>query len=242
MTRKMSLTGLIESTVGPAPWYWKTFPNFERDGESLRWRFYGTTSKLAFVVVLEEPGVRAKPLLAVNTYMRPFVANPGYLGLWYPVHNGGRLEVTVFDLAQMRPIEGFTEKASRFKESRDSLLHSSPVAEQVRIPDQLPAGVHQGLAASRADTLAELFLIADAPPAQSDDPSAPETSIYVWHPATGEIQVLPQEWLTAAEYDIGYQWITRVTRDPETGHIIGDGIRLSQFELDDNGTRLLRTL
>jgi len=96
--------------------------------------------------------------------------------------------------------------------------------------------------AFHANALAELLLIADGPPAREDDLSAPVTSIYAWHPATGKIQVLPQEWLTEAEYDTGYQWITRVVRDPQTGHIIGDGVRLFQFELDNNGTRLLRKL
>ena len=52
--------------------------------------------------------------------------------------------------------------------------------------------------------------------------------------------MLPQTWFTAGKYDIGYQWITRVTRDPATGRILGGGIRIGNFELAEDGMGLER--
>jgi hypothetical protein len=56
------------------------------------------------------------------------------------------------------------------------------------------------------------------------------------------VHVLPRYWLVEGPFDLGYQWITGVTRDPSTGRIVGEGIRLSVFELDESGTRLLTSV
>jgi hypothetical protein len=50
--------------------------------------------------------------------------------------------------------------------------------------------------------------------------------------------VLPQKWFNGGKYDFGYQWITRVQRDPRTGQIVGEGIRLGNFLLDRSGTEI----
>jgi len=83
----------------------------------------------------------------------------------------------------------------------------------------------------------ELLLFEDGPP-----DSAAAASIYVWRPGSGRITVLPQDWFKAETMDLGYEWITRVDRDPQTSHIVGDGIRICSFELTDSGTQILRFL
>ena len=40
------------------------------------------------------------------------------------------------------------------------------------------------------------------------------------------------------DFDFGYQWITRVARDPKSRHIVGDGIRITPFRLDASGRKL----
>jgi len=52
-------------------------------------------------------------------------------------------------------------------------------------------------------------------------------------PHENVINVYPQNWFNRGAYDFGYQWVTRVARDPSTGKIIGDGIRIRPFVLDD---------
>ncbi len=241
MAKETSLRKLIDSTVGPAPWYWSTFPPFDVGGRQLRWRFLGTKGKCAHLVVLEEKGGGSQPLLALNTYARPFPANSGYLGIWYPMESQNVLEIVIFELAGLRSIKGFSDQLPDFKNSSVPLLHSSPMSEHLRIPDRLPAGPHKGPKARHAYQLKELLLLARGPTVFEDDLSA-AVSIYDWRPATGDVEVLPQEWFTAKDYDLGYQWITRVTRHPESSHIIGGGIRIGDFELADSGKNLLRWL
>jgi hypothetical protein len=54
------------------------------------------------------------------------------------------------------------------------------------------------------------------------------------------VDIYPQKWFTADKFDTGYEWITRITRDKDTGRFIGDGIRIGKFELCDDGMNLLR--
>ena len=54
--------------------------------------------------------------------------------------------------------------------------------------------------------------------------------------------LLPQKWFNEGNYDFGYQWITRVERNKKTGRIVGEGIRLGNFELDSTSTQIGRWL
>jgi hypothetical protein len=51
------------------------------------------------------------------------------------------------------------------------------------------------------------------------------------------VEVLPQDWFNQGNYDFGYQWIIRVARRTD-GTIVGDGIRLGSFELDETNRRV----
>jgi hypothetical protein len=62
----------------------------------------------------------------------------------------------------------------------------------------------------------------------------------VLDPHAGLVEVLPQRWFTPRKFELGYQWVTRVTRDPESHHIIGEGVRMGSFELSDDGSDLRR--
>lgn len=65
-----------------------------------------------------------------------------------------------------------------------------------------------------------------------------ETSLWIIRPREGAVDVYPQDWFNHGDYDFGYQWLTRVARDPETGEIVGDGIRMEFFVLDDSFRQL----
>ena len=59
--------------------------------------------------------------------------------------------------------------------------------------------------------------------------------MYVAYPQAGVVEVLPQRWFTAKDFDVGPQWISRVTRDPETHRLVGEGVRIGGFELTEDG-------
>ncbi|MFT3901980.1 MAG: hypothetical protein QM727_02355 [Niabella sp.] len=55
---------------------------------------------------------------------------------------------------------------------------------------------------------------------------------------TGWIFNYPQDWFNKSNADFGYQWITRAIRNPKTNLIEGQGIRISDFVLDETGKQL----
>jgi len=67
-----------------------------------------------------------------------------------------------------------------------------------------------------------------------------------WHNTTildlqfdiGWIFNYPQDWFNKSNADFGYQWITRVIRNPKTNLIEGQGIRISDFVLDETCKQL----
>ena len=227
---------LIESAIGPTPWYWRTFS----EPEGFRWRFL--ERKGGSVTVLE-PHAGGDPVLALGMYVYAFPTNRGYFGLW---SRSGRerpfIDLLIFDVSSLRPLKNFDSLSASRPWEKTHVVHTSEVAEVLRVPDGLEAGHHTGPASKHSDLVNEVLLLGDGPARTRSDLNAPFASIVVWQPATGAIEVLPQEWFTAAKMDVGYQWITRVARDPESGHIVGGGIRISDFELDDTGRRLLRPL
>ena len=53
-------------------------------------------------------------------------------------------------------------------------------------------------------------------------------------PQQSRFRLYPQDWFNAGSWDYGYQWVTRVARNHETGRIHGEGIRIAPFVLDES--------
>jgi hypothetical protein len=62
-------------------------------------------------------------------------------------------------------------------------------------------------------TVDELIIPTSYPAKSPDDPAF---ALYVVYPNAGLVEVLPQKWFTASQYQVGKQWIPRAARDPES--------------------------
>ena len=58
--------------------------------------------------------------------------------------------------------------------------------------------------------------------------------LFVVKPKMNAYEIFPQDWFNNGKLDYGYQWVTRVARDPISGKIFGEGFRVSSFVLDDS--------
>ena len=171
-------------------------------------------------------------LLALNTYCSPFLVPEGRLGIWCP--EPGYLRLLCFDPDQLTAFP-LRDVAGWFKKSQDRAYSITAPLAEMEISSRLTAGTHAVDVPAEFRGIDELLLIGPYPAAGKDDPAC---AVLLLHPTTGEVTVLPQTWFTANKFDVGYQWITRVTRDPQTGRLIGAGIRIGNFELTEDGTRL----
>ena len=93
---------ILSKRVGPVPWYWKTFPAFRSlAGQRFVWTHHGDQGPIAHLVTLGLEQEPDKARLALNTYCRPFLVPPNFVGIWCPEgrkHSAG--------LLRSRPTEG----------------------------------------------------------------------------------------------------------------------------------------
>lgn len=229
------LRELIQQTIGPAPWYWQTFPAIRSlAGEHFVWTHHGDQGALAHVVTLALEHEPDKPRLALNTYCRPFLVPPHYLGIWCP--EGRNLRFTSFDPDQLKAFD-LSEIAGWFKQSHERIYSATEPIAEFEVPVALVAGTHNIGVPAELATVEELIVPTSFKAMNNEDPAF---ALYVFYLHAGLVEVLPQRWFTAAQYDVGYQWITRVARDPESNRLVGDGVRIGTFLLEEDGCRLER--
>jgi hypothetical protein len=229
------LKELLQHTVGPTPWYWKTFPAFQStSGQRFTWTHHGSEGPLGYLVSLALQQEPEKPRLALNTYCRPFLVPPSHLGIWCP--EGRSIRLVSFDPDQLKAFD-FAEIAGWFKQSSERIYAATEPVADFEIQLGMPAGMHKIEVPSDLRELDELIIPTSCPAKNPDDPAF---ALYVVYLQAGLVEVLPQRWFTASQYQVGKQWITRATRDPESQRIFGECFGSGSFLLEEDGCRLDR--
>src|SRR5579884_3203132 len=107
---------ILSQTVGPAPWYWQTFPRVESQSrQPFTWTHHGTNGPVAHLVTLGLEQQTDTARLALNTYCRPFLVG-NHLGIWCP--EGRNIRLACFDPDQLKAFE-VAEIAGWFKQSSE---------------------------------------------------------------------------------------------------------------------------
>jgi hypothetical protein len=182
-------------------------------------------------------------VLALNTYCRAFSISDTHLGIWCPeapsVFPGTPyIRLLCFDPEQLQPFPLETV-AGWFKQSTDRIYAATPPIAEFDLSSELAPGDHAIDLPAEFRGGGELLIISPLRALAKTDPSC---AILVLDTSAGRLRVLPQRWFTAAKFDTGYQWITRVARDPVTHRLVGEGMRIQRFELTEDGCDLQRWL
>ena len=229
------LRDILQRTVGPTPWYWKTFPTPDSaSGQRLVWTHHGDQGPLGYLVSLGLEQEPEKARLALNTYCRPFFVPPSYLGIWCP--DGRSIRVTCFDPDQLKAFD-LAEIAGWFKPSSERIYAATEPIAEFEISLGLAAGMHKIEVPAELRGVDELIVPTSYPARNADDPAF---ALYVVYPQAGLVEVLPQRWFTASQFQVGKQWITRAVRDPESHRIFGECFGTGAFLLEEDGCRLER--
>jgi hypothetical protein len=227
------LRQLLQRTIGPAPWYWKTFQPFvSLAGQRFLWTHHGDEGPLGYLVSLALDREPDKPRLALNTYCRPFLMDPSYLGVWCP--EGREIRVMCFDPDQLKAFD-FMEIAGWFKRSPERIFAATAPVAEFELPLSLPPGTHKVDVPHEFGSITELILPTSY---RADGVNDPAFALYVLYPHAGLVEVLPQQWFTAAQYEVGRQWISRAARDPDSHRIFGECFGVGSFLLQEDGIRL----
>jgi hypothetical protein len=228
-----SIRQQLQRAIGPAPWYWKTFPEFRSlSGRRFVWTHHGDQGPLGYVVTLALEEEADKPRLALNTYCRPFLASTQYLGIWCP--EGRSIRLTGFDPDQMKPFD-LAEVAGWFKQSSDRIYSTTPPIADFEVSLTLSPGMHKIDVPAELATVDELIAPTSYKATSNDDPAF---ALFVFYLQAGLVEVLPQKWFTAAQYQVGKQWIPRAARDRESHRIFGECFGAGTFLLEEDGCRL----
>jgi hypothetical protein len=229
------LRDILACAIGPTPWYWKTFPRLNpASGQRFLWKHHGDQGPIAYLVSLGLEQEPDKPRLALNTYCRPFFVPPAQLGIWCP--EGRSIRLTCFDPDQLQAFD-IAEIVGWFKQSSERIFAATAPLAEFDVPLALAAGMHKIEVPSEFRTVDELIIPTSYPAKSEDDPAF---ALYVLYPQAGLLEVLPQKWFTASQYQVGRQWITRAARDTGSHHIVGECFGAGTFLLQEDGCRLER--
>ena len=233
------LKNILSKTVGPTPWYWETFPAFHsRSGQRFVWTHHGAEGPVGHLVTLrleQETNKDQEPdkiRLALNTYCRPFLAPPDFLGIWCP--EGRNLRLACFDPDQLKAFD-LAEVAGWFKASSERIYAATAPVADIEIPLSLGAGTHKIEVPAELAQVDELIVPTSYKAMSNDDPAF---ALFIFYLQAGLVEVLPQKWFTTSQYRVGQQWITRAARDPESHRIVGECFGVGTFLLEEDGCRL----
>jgi hypothetical protein len=231
----VQLRELVRRAVGPAPWYWETFPEFRsRAGQRFVWTHHGKEGPIGYLVSLGLEQEPDKPRLALNTYCRPFPVGENFLGIWCP--EGRSLRFACFDPDKLKAFD-FAEVAGWFKQSADRIYAATPPVVEFEIRLDLTPGAHRIETPPEFAGVDEVIAPTSYKAMSGDDPAF---ALYVVYPNAGLVEVLPQKWFTASQYQVGPQWISRAVRDAESHRIAGECFGVGKFLLQEDGCRLER--
>jgi len=240
MSLPEQLNKLVQSTTGPAPWFWETFPEVRGGGSRrYRWRFHGQQEGLNFLVTLHGEGEPEKPRLALNTYCRPFSIDNEKIGVWCP--EGRTLRFVCFEPDRMQTF-GFEEIAGWFTASSERMYAATAPAAEFEVSTELEAGTHTIEVPPNFRAVRAVNEVLAPTSYKTLAKSDPALAIFVVYPQAGLVEVLPQNWITGETYDIANHWITRAARDPEKHRIVGELSRVGVFELEEDGRAFGRWL
>ncbi len=224
---------ILSKSVGPAPWYWQTFPSFKSAaGQRFTWQHHGEQGPVAHLVTLglEQEPDRAR--LALNTYCRPFLLDSQPLGIWCP--EGRSIRIACFDPDSMKAFD-VAEVAGWFKQSSERIYAATAPVADFETPLALGPGTHKIEVPAELRAVDELIVPSSYKAMSRDDPAF---ALFVFYLQAGLVEVLPQKWFTASQYQVGQQWITRAVRDPDSQRIVGECFGVGTFLLDEDGCRL----
>ena len=174
------------------------------------------------------------PVLALNTYCRPFSISASRVGIWCPESKYVRF--TCFEPEKMKAFD-FAEIAGWFRQSSERIYAATEPLCDFEIPVRMEPGTHKIEVPAELRGIDELIVPTTYASGSNDDPAM---ALFVFYFQAGLLEVLPQRWFTAAQYEVGRQWITRAARDKDSHRLFGECFGAGSFLLEEDGVRLER--
>ena len=231
---------LFDQVPGPSPWYLtpttKTVKGFQ-------WKPAGQVSPAAGKTLLL--GCNG-PVAVLNFYNYTMMLDESSLLLWHQqwTHNVPTEPVRLLVIDPNRLSSLPDDLDSLYKTMNDDhvpiALGGLPTAE-VRLPTDNCSDELRAEFPEQTRSLEELLILCRSSSIPTGVPeNGSNSALLVARPRESSYRIYPQDWFNSGGLDYGYQWITRIARNPLTGKVQGEGIRISPFVLDNSLRKLCK--
>ena len=231
---------LFDGIPGPTPWYTRPGTPIV---EGFAWQ---QTQGVAWKDATEKFQLRGKTLLvgaagivAVFDFYNWIMRLDDSTLLAWSQGKAPLVNLVVFRPSLLPPLEAKFEVIERKMAATDSMMElagqplgscalDTSTIEQDLVAE-FPPELHH---------LEELLILCHSPAIRGMPNMGADLALLIAKPNRGVFRLYPQDWFNTADLDFGYQWVTRVARDPKSGRVHGEGIRIRPFVLDDSLRRL----
>lgn len=229
---------ILHNAPGPSPWYLRAFPPklsnavFEEAGND---------ELTAGKIYLKRLDNKVIAMIDMYCYLKPI--DDGRLLLWYQRYDkqfgvfghSRTVDFVILDTNKLLPIEDISSALRRLKNERLYIFRGGKDSKLFSLPTDRDVGEHFIEFPDEFKNFGELLVLGHSTATEfQDDPRTQSLCIFILHPQINRMEIIPQDWFNTGNLDYGYQWVTRVARDPLSRKIFGEGFRISRFVLDDS--------
>jgi hypothetical protein len=222
------------------PWYFnETTPKVMRNNELLKWRRIEKIGEeyVGTLLLVDQVGT-CYGILKTYTYLLPSPTNEQFL-VWARSEskntNSKECTISHYSTDDLQPIDNHEELVLKFKDSKTTFYHfNSEPKSTISVPLNPDVEYLNYNFPIEFKSFGDLCAIMEIPELyKNGNPQWHNTSILLLKPSEDKIIFYPQDWFNKSDADFGYQWITRAIKNTETGLIHGQGIRISNFILNE---------
>ena len=226
---------LFDGVPGPTPWY-------SRPGdfavEGFHWEYADGKTLL-----VGDEGVVA----VLNRYNYVLQLNSSTLLIWNQRREADDQRTPPVHLVVIRPssLSSFggdlENEIARMSNAHARLALPEPPDVSMYLNTDVTGKNISAVFPKELQAIDELLILCDSSAvAPREDGINANLALLIAKPRQSTFELYPQDWFNSSDLDFGYQWVTRVVRDPQTDRVHGEGFRLKPFELDDSLRQLAR--
>jgi len=241
------LNDFMRDAPGPSPWY-LVGNNLQFEGFKTEW-LSGDNYIKAQVIPIKN-AYTGTTILSLNGevklifYFQCYVLkhSDNQIVIWYEQtdeksNSDLKIKVVLMDVTKLKTISNLNAIAQSLNQNTKIGWQGEGLISEFEFSKNQGIGTHSIEVSDPIKHINEIlfFARANALPSESN---ASRTAIYKVDFAKGFLTTVPQEWYNKGDFDFGYEWPTRVKREPVSGRVYGSGIRMRSFLLSDD----LRTI
>ena len=177
-------------------------------------------------------------VLVLDFYNYALLAGPDALLVWHlaPVDSGPTAPVVLrlFALSNLEPLKGdLGTLCASMRQAKLPLVSASGPLCEFPMPTTVASECEKVTFPEQVAHLEELLILCHSSAVEESPPAKRSNlALLVARPRDGTYNLVPQDWFNFAKLDYSYQGVKRVARNPATGEVHGDGVRIEPFVLD----------